>query len=76
MDNSNLILADKTIHIHEDLVRLNTAGQPGAERREVETFQGGSGGNTASFVINYTTNLNPSYPICVYTPLSLYYQGI
>ena len=29
MDNSNLILADKTIHIHEDLVRLNTAGQPG-----------------------------------------------
>jgi hypothetical protein len=29
LDNSNLILGDKTIHIHEDLVGLNTAGQPG-----------------------------------------------
>ena len=29
LDNSNLIFGDKTIHISEDLVGLNTAGQPG-----------------------------------------------
>lgn len=29
LDNPDLIFADKTIHIHEDLVGLNTAGQPG-----------------------------------------------